>query len=104
MNGMAVSSEGISREGKSPPKEHPTTTTTTITTTNQQTRGSTTTPTTRGSSPSKEVRGASPNKEVEILFFIDTGLGKLKKYGEVIKKGIPPIHEGLKCITNNKIK
>ena len=103
---MAVSSEGISREGKSPPKEHPTTTTTTITTTNQQTRGSTTTPTTRGSSPSKEVRGASPNKEVEeILFFIDTGLGKLKKYGEVIKKGIPPIHEkGLKCITNNKIK
>ncbi len=61
MNGMAVSTEGISREGKSPPKEHPTTTTT-----NQQTRGSTTTTaTTRGSSPSKEVRGASPNKEVE---------------------------------------
>jgi len=60
MNGMAVSTEGISREGKSPPKEHPTTTTT-----NQQTRGSTTTTaTTRGSSPSKEVRGASPNKEV----------------------------------------
>ena len=78
MNGMAVSSEGISREGKSPPKEHPTTTTT-ITTTNQQTRGSTTTPTTRGSSPSKEVRGASPNKEVEILFFIDNGFREIEE-------------------------
>ena len=104
MNGMAVSSEGISREGKSPPKEHPTTTTT-ITTTNQQTRGSTTTPTTRGSSPSKEVRGASPNKEVEILFFIDNGFREIEEIWGGDKKGIPPIHEkGLKCITNNKIK